>query len=263
MVGMAGFEPTTSASRTQRSTKLSYIPSGMQRIPARVAFARTVYVQPYFPEPETIPNSVAAEPYEVRLRFVRTVVMLHLVSAAAVASTVIWAWKRELTVTTWPGALALLLVLSLFRKFRPAFDFAITLLALPPFLFMLGLQLHLTNDEGFPVYGLGLSLVAATVYTVLAGRDFSFVGCYMLAGGSTVLTMLVANHWLGLPPLGLAAGIILALAYLFYFVYDLASLLSRRRLGEPLLAVSDLYRDVLNILTYSIRVLHHWRTFRI
>ena len=26
MVGMAGFEPTTSASRTQRSTKLSYIP---------------------------------------------------------------------------------------------------------------------------------------------------------------------------------------------------------------------------------------------
>ena len=27
MVGMTGFEPTTSASRTQRSTKLSYIPS--------------------------------------------------------------------------------------------------------------------------------------------------------------------------------------------------------------------------------------------
>ena len=28
VVGMAGFEPTTSASRTQRSTKLSYIPKG-------------------------------------------------------------------------------------------------------------------------------------------------------------------------------------------------------------------------------------------
>ena len=27
MVGMAGFEPTTSASRTQRSTKLSHIPT--------------------------------------------------------------------------------------------------------------------------------------------------------------------------------------------------------------------------------------------
>ncbi len=26
LVGMAGFEPTTSASRTQRSTKLSHIP---------------------------------------------------------------------------------------------------------------------------------------------------------------------------------------------------------------------------------------------
>jgi hypothetical protein len=37
MVGLAGFEPTTSASRTQRSTKLSHSPSEERGYPTGVA----------------------------------------------------------------------------------------------------------------------------------------------------------------------------------------------------------------------------------
>jgi hypothetical protein len=46
-------------------------------------------------------------------------------------------------------------------------------------------------------------------------------------------------------------------------VYDNASLLARRRLGEELGAVVDLYRDVLNVFGWVVRVLAHWRKHRI
>jgi FtsH-binding integral membrane protein len=51
--------------------------------------------------------------------------------------------------------------------------------------------------------------------------------------------------------------------YLSYLVYDLAALLTRRRLGEEVGAVLDLYRDVLNMFSYPIRVWKHWRTHKI
>jgi FtsH-binding integral membrane protein len=51
--------------------------------------------------------------------------------------------------------------------------------------------------------------------------------------------------------------------YLTYWVYDLASLLARRRRGEELAAVVDLYRDVLNIFGYVARCIGHWKKHRI
>jgi hypothetical protein len=52
------------------------------------------------------------------------------------------------------------------------------------------------------------------------------------------------------------------LGYVLFFVYDLAALLSRRRLREVPAAVADLYRDLLNFITYSVRIVLHWRRFR-
>ena len=52
-------------------------------------------------------------------------------------------------------------------------------------------------------------------------------------------------------------------AYLFYYVYDLASILKRRRPNEILMAALDLHRDFLNFFSYSIRVIRHWYKFRI
>ncbi len=39
LVGIAGFEPTTSASRRQRSTKLSYIPKVVETVPLKTSRA--------------------------------------------------------------------------------------------------------------------------------------------------------------------------------------------------------------------------------
>ena len=50
---------------------------------------------------------------------------------------------------------------------------------------------------------------------------------------------------------------------LFYLVYDLASLLSRRKSDESWASVVDLYRDVFNFLGYFPRVMIHWNRHRI
>ena len=51
--------------------------------------------------------------------------------------------------------------------------------------------------------------------------------------------------------------------YLTFYVYDLASLLARRRIGEEWAAVVDLYRDVLNVFGWIVRVFAHWRKHKI
>ena len=50
---------------------------------------------------------------------------------------------------------------------------------------------------------------------------------------------------------------------LFYMVYDLAALMSRRKTTEAWASVVDLYRDVFNFMGYFPRVLIHWNRHRI
>ena len=54
-------------------------------------------------------------------------------------------------------------------------------------------------------------------------------------------------------------GPMLNTGFIFYVVYDLSALLTRRRLGEEMGANADLFRDILNFTTYWARVRSHWR----
>ncbi|HCD99673.1 MAG TPA: hypothetical protein DER07_01365, partial [Armatimonadetes bacterium] len=68
---------------------------------------------------------------------------------------------------------------------------------------------------------------------------------------------------LGVAPPASLWGLAANAAYLFFLVYDLAAVLTRRLPKEEWGAVVDLYRDALNFLTYSVRVVRHWRKHRI
>jgi FtsH-binding integral membrane protein len=93
--------------------------------------------------------------------------------------------------------------------------------------------------------------------------DFSFVGQFVLSLIASTVILAVAALALGIEPA--KAGFLLGAnaIYLFYLVYDSASLLARRRLGEEIAAVVDLYRDVFNVFGYLVRVARHWRKHRI
>lgn len=134
---------------------------------------------------------------------------------------------------------------------------------LPAMLLALGWTIRWALDLGWPVWSLGLPLAGVAFYTIACGRDFSFIGLWMLSAVLIVGTVSVVA-WLTHP--GLLSSVnaaTFALAYLSYYVYDLAALLTRRRRGEEIGAVVDLYRDVLNFTTYTGRIVQHWRKFRI
>lgn len=222
-------------------------------------------VPPYVPEQIEIPANVAEEKHAVRVRFVRRVVLLHIVSVLVIAA-VGYLWVTGLGLTgSALIALGWLLLLSLVRgvvKGRPV-EQRISVALAPFMLASLGFVAREIYDAGFPIWTLLLGSACTFIYVLLCGRDLSFVGMFVLCGiGSSgiaaglTLGMQLERTWT-------TWGLLLNVAYLAYFVYDLAALQTRRRLGEQYAAVVDLYRDSLNFITYSIRVWNHWRKYNV
>ena len=222
-------------------------------------------VPPFVPQPTEIPGNVTVESYHVRLAFIRRVAVLHFLSICAIAF-LSWTFSGFPSLSTCALILGGLLAgSSLFRSFAHGarwepFASAATL----PFIMasLAGVIAGL-SDLGWPTWAPGLGIAASVAYTLVCGRDLSFVGMYCLAVlvSSIAMALLAVGEvitWRDVP-----AAFSTNLFVTFYYVYDLGSLLSRRRLGEEVGAVVDLYRDVLNIFGYSIRSVRHWREHRI
>ena len=222
-------------------------------------------VQPYFPEPIVVPGNVADERYSTRLGFIRRVAAGHYVSIFAILGAAAGLRVTLPGTTAAIGALLLLLVLSMLRNFagHSRLELAGNALLFAPLLLALGIVAKGMAEVGIPLWSIPIAATCSVGYVAVCGRDFSFLGQFTISLVAT-LVALVALALSGMVQFGEAAvGAVIAAAFLGYYVYDLAALLTRRRLGEELSAVVDLYRDVLNFLTYSFRVVQHWRNFRI
>ncbi|MBL8049081.1 MAG: hypothetical protein JNJ45_10415 [Chthonomonas sp.] len=217
--------------------------------------------QPYFPEAEELPGNAAGLDYDVRLGFIRDVIdrftLSVLVVAAATVSLLNWApdYARDLTRSAL-AALGALLVASTLRKIRLGGESdRLSIWVLP---FILGTMARLAAAltlAGVRLELIPIAVLAVWLYRMMCGRDFSFLGlftlgCLPLGVGWAILR---PGWW----------GLLWGVMTLAYVSYDLAALLQRRRLNEAGLAVVDLYRDVLNFISYTFRVIHHWRNFRI
>ena len=224
-----------------------------------------MFIPPYFPEPIVVPNNVSDAPYDPRLGFIRQVVALHALSGLATTALAFYIpWSLTLT----ESLIVFFACLTGHSLLRLAWGGRRTEGILSPALLpftlvataLLGRALH---AEGWPIFALPIGLLGATAYVAVAGRDFSFIGQYVIAGLFTILGCFGANWYdpRAMPHPWL--GSFLGLAALAYYVYDLAMVLKRRRIDERLCAVSDLHCDLLNAFSYPIRVFHHWRKFSI
>ena len=220
-----------------------------------------MYVPSYVPQPIEIPANVANERYTVRLAFIRRVVAVYLASLVIIGliSLMVGNWSPFDLMLVLVAMLALSLARELAkgRDIEQRLSFAVS----PALLIGLGMCVHKLIDIHWPVWGMVIGVGCATVYTFSCGRDLSFLGMWALSiSCSTVLILVFGWHEPGI----VLIELLLANAiYLSYFVYDLAALLTRRRLGEEVGAVVDLYRDVLNMFSYPVRVWNHWRTHKI
>jgi hypothetical protein len=160
--------------------------------------------------------------------------------------------------------LGCLLLLTIVRRILHGgwLDNALSLVLLAPTVWSLGAMAHIGLEAGLPIWIPAVGYAYAGLYGALCGRDFSFVGQFVISAAALTATVLAT---MALQQVSVADGLFWLLAglvYVGYFVYDLAALLSRRRLGEEPAAVADLYRDLLNFLTYSVRVYLHWKRYR-
>lgn len=220
-------------------------------------------VPPYVPDAIEVDGNVASQRYTVRLVFMRKVVSIHFLSVLLIAGLAV----SPMPALPLAGSIALLfvalLILSITRQItrpRPV-DQLYSVVLSPILVISMAMVVKDLAAQSVPVWSPAIGIFCAVIYMFASGRDFSFVWLYILS----VLASsgaIVALHQ-AVEPFPLAQALLINASYLLYFVYDLACLQSRRRPGEVLGAVIDLYRDVLNVFTYSIRVVKHWRRHRI
>ncbi len=224
-----------------------------------------MYVPNYVPEPLEVPANVTLDPYPVRLAFIRKVTLLHAISLCVVAAA---AWIPMPVVPLWAALVALAFHLLLLDAFRVALrgkpsEATVSLVASCTMLATVALSARMAVLEGIPAWAILVGPAFSLVYTLLCGRDYSFVGCGLLSliGSSVLLAGLIVQTGMDSRIAAWALG--LNATYLIYYVYDLASLMSRRRRGEEAAAVVDLYRDIFNVFGYVPRVISHWNRHRI
>lgn len=224
-----------------------------------------MYVPPYVPQQIEIAGNVAEEKYLVRLGFIRRVTVFHFLSVLIVACVTLAPIGPVPPFSAGVSVLALLVLLTMIRGMAKGRDaerrFSVALL--PLLLLALGLWLRALGEQGWAVWALGVGAFWVLVYTALCGRDLSFVGMFVMAWLASLLTIAVLCWQLRISTVTTLSALSLNSMFLFYHVYDLAALQTRRRLGEEWGAVVDLYRDVLNGVAYPIRVVHHWRKHNI
>lgn len=224
-----------------------------------------MYVPNYIPEPLEVPGNITEERYPVRLTYIRRVTLIYVGSVVGIAVLTQMSFPRMgllIAVIALAGCLTGLDLLRIALRGKPA-EAKISALCLPAVLILVAWGLREVAQDGWPVFQPAIGVACVAVYTFVSGRDFSFIGCCFLAliassaGVSAVATVSNFDRMHAAFALGTNA------CYVIYLVYDLASLLARRRRGEELAAVVDLYRDVFNFFGYAVRMVKHWQKHKI
>lgn len=226
-----------------------------------------MYIPNYIPEPDAIPRNVTKEKYHLRLIFIRQVLTRFALTVFAVSTIAIFsATIQGNKFSQGIVAFGIVMILSsglrtMFRSNPKESKIAEGLLFLQVLAY--GTLFAIAHQLNLPVWSALVGLGCFFIYANLCGRDFSFVGGFVLSliASSVIIATITVTQ--GYIPGQSAMALGWNAAVLLYVVYDLAALMSRRKINEQWAAVADLYRDPLNFIGYSIRVVKHWRRHRI
>ncbi|HMS55270.1 MAG TPA: hypothetical protein PKA27_07685 [Fimbriimonadaceae bacterium] len=221
-----------------------------------------MYVPSYIPDQIEIDGNVAEAKWSTVVGFVRRVTTMHLITLLVVAFLVDMPVAVMGLEASIPFLIAALACLSLTRGIGKGkrWEQQLSWVLAPVMLVTLASLLRELGNLNWPIAALVVGPAIASAYSWVAGRDLSFLGMFLFAFGlsTTVVVALCSESRVQALEAALVNGL-----WVFYYVYDLAALLTRRRLGEEWGAVLDLYRDVLNLTTYPIRVWRHWAKHRL
>lgn len=222
-------------------------------------------VPPYLPHPIEIEGNVADAAYDIRLKFIKRVTYGHAFSIFIIAALCIAPLHY---VPLWSSVIAVFATLGGLTAVRgvvkgEAVEQRISFALFPVLLLAFAALIRSLAELGWPVWTVGIAVLGNALYTLVCGRDHSYIGMFGLSFLGVFGAVALEGIWHQVPVSTMVFGVLIGGSALFYFVYDLASLTSRRREREVWGAVVDLYRDLLNILGYGVRVWLHWRRYPI
>lgn len=224
-----------------------------------------MYVPNYVPEPEQIPGNVTKVPYPLRLKFIRRTLSQFIGSIGMVVGLGLVIPKDIDVLLISIALLILLFLISGIRTILRGMDLEpkLTAWSLPFVILAMAMASRAWTAMHFPAWSILAGIACFGIYAAICGRDFSFVGGYILAliASSVFIAFVMVEE--KMTPQNSTWALVWNAGGLFYLVYDLAALLSRRKTNESWAAVVDLYRDVFNFMGYFPRVLIHWNRHRI
>ncbi len=114
----------------------------------------------------------------------------------------------------------------------------------------------------FPSWALAAAGAIILIYTFACGHDFSFVGS-VFAPIFPFGILITVLHFSGIfPEFNAFLGFLCVFALLSYSSFNLAMIMKRRRADEILTSVADFQRDIINLITYPARIIHHWTKYK-
>jgi FtsH-binding integral membrane protein len=248
-----------------RGHEAKRITSHGSRITAAAIVQTKVNVPNYIPQQLEVPGNVTLEKWDEKLAFLRRVTVWHLASVGLLLGlTKLSLPETSLTTGLWllVANLAVLCVARIATR-GTEWDQRISAPLAPLALVPLALVIQALHRLGYPVWAPLSGLAAAAAYTLTCRRDFSFIGQFLLSLIASEVGLAIVAPILGFSPIQAAWAMGLSAAYLLFYCYDLASLMSRRRRGEALASAVDLYRDSLNVFGWIVRCVRHWQRHRI
>lgn len=233
-------------------------------------------VAPIFPEPVTVSGNAADQGHFTAVRFIRAVGTVHLLSLTLVAGALRF-WL-EPAVQTWlaatidaelPYVLTIVLCVGLaLSRERPAWAQTLILLATIVVVTAWGSLWASLMHDSFPLFvntfavAFLIQAAALLVYLWASRRDLSLFGAFVLVWPVTCSFLIGAA---ALTEVSFSEGLTLLVVLtgmLFYWVYDIAMVLRRRRPNEVVEGAVDLYRDVFNFVGLPIRFMRMPKTIR-
>jgi len=224
-----------------------------------------LHVPNFVPEPIEIPGNVTERSYNVQLSFIRRLELLFLLSLGGILAFYFGPLPTislRASATFVGGAILILSGVRLLMR-KSEFEAVISISMLPAVLAGFALLFRALEREGVPVHAPLAGILCGVIYTLACKNDFSFVGQFMLSLIPSSVFLSIWGLARGESPQYVSAALALNAVVLGYSVYDRAKLMHRRRAGDELAAVADLYRDPLNVFGYLARCVVHWRRHQI
>ena len=110
------------------------------------------------------------------------------------------------------------------------------------------------NIVGVALGGTGAIFVGLSAYAITTKKDFSFMGCMLMAGMIVVLVAALANIFLQMPALSLAISSVVILIMSGFILYETGNIVNG---GETnyLMATVSLYLSIYNIFVSLLQLL--------